>query len=227
MRNLFTRLSAAGVGLVDYLKGMVIALRIIIAAFIVGLGIGGFLLGPAALALVFPGQFAPRQFPSQQIHYERHVINITSTNFTADQAQNSCVFAAGTCSARIAALPYNSFIVRASSQLLTVCNAATTCTWSLGTASATPANIVAATSILTGVTTQIQSPAIVATGGGILLTGNGIAQTGANGGFDLFLNVTFTGAAPTTGTLVVVLEYYAPNDGGCSYVPMGSTAVAC
>lgn len=199
--------------------------------FVAGLGIGSLVIGPAALALVFPGQYAPRFFPTQQTHYERHVINITSTNFTADTAQNSCIFAAGTCSVRIGALPYNAFIVRATSQLLTVCNAATTCTFSLGTSSASPAGIVAATSILTGVTTQIQNLAIVAAGGGILLTGNNIASSGANGGFDLFLNVTFTGAAPTTGTLVVIVEYFGPNDGGCvtnvSFPTLANTVGPC
>lgn len=184
------------------------------AGIVVGAAVGTQIFGPA-LALVFPGQYAPRYFPTQQTHYERHLITITATSFQADTAQNVCVFVAGTCSVRIGAVPYNAFLVRINSQLLTVCNAATTCTFSLGTSTASPANIYAATSILTGVTTQIQSNPPVAAGGGILVTGNNIASSGADGGFDLYLNVTFTGAAPTTGTLVVVLEYFGANDGGC------------
>src|SRR5258707_12612793 len=106
MRNLFTRLSAAGVGLVDYLKGMVIALRIIIAAFIVGLGIGGFLLGPAALALVVPQQFPPRQFPTPQGHYTRFLVNF-----------NDCVLVANTFSVARGAPPYTPYHLRVSQQV--------------------------------------------------------------------------------------------------------------
>jgi hypothetical protein len=62
---------------------------------------------------------------------------------------------------------------------------------------------------------------------GIAATGNGIAQTGANGGFDIWATVTYSGAAPSAGTIVFVVEYIGPNDGGCLYVPMGSTSGAC
>jgi hypothetical protein len=192
--------------------------------FVAGLGIGSFLIGPASLALVFPGQFAPRAFQTQQVHYSRHVINITATNFQADLAQNTCVFVASTCSIRVGALPYNAFVVRAYWQVFTACNAATTCTLAIGTASG-GGQLVAANTIaaITGSVAQT----VVAANAGIAATGGGIAQTGLDGGFDIFLTVLFTGAAPTTGTVIVVLEYFGANDGGCILVPMGSTAGAC
>jgi hypothetical protein len=192
--------------------------------FVAGLGIGSLVIGPAALALVFPGQYAPRAFPTQQVHYERHVINITSTNFTADLAQNTCLFSAGTCSIRIGALPYNAYVIRAYYQPFVGCNAATTCTLALGTTSGGVNLVAAATIATTGGSTQ---QTVVAANAGITVTGGGATQTGANGGFDLFATVTFTGAAPTTGTAIIVLEYIGPNDGGCSYVPMAATAPAC
>src|SRR5262252_402106 len=167
-----------------------------------------------ALALVFPGQYAPRYFPTQQVHYERHVINITSTAFTGDTAQNTCIFAAGTCSIRIGALPYNSFVIRAALQITTACNAATTCTLALGTTSA-GTQLLAAQSILAAAGTAVLTPAVAGTAG-ILSTGNNIASSGQDGGFDLFATVTQTGAAATAGTVVFILEYYGPNDGGCT-----------
>ena len=208
----------------NFLRSITTRVRDAAIAGLVGLGIGSFLIGPAALALVFPGQFAPRAFPTQQVHYERHVINITATNFQADQAQNTCIFVGLTCSIRVAALPYNAFVVRAYQQVVTACNAATTCTLAVGTTSAA-VNLVAAQTIAaitgsTALTVVAAMPALAA-------TGNGIAQTGANGGFDVWLTVTYTGAAPSAGTVIVVLEYFGPNDGGCIYVPMGSTAGAC
>jgi len=192
---------------------------------LVGLGIGSFLIGPAALALVFPGQFAPRFFPTQQVHYMRHVITITATQYTVDGLA-PCVFAASTCSVRIGAFPYNAFIIRGNWFQGAVCNAATTCTMSLGTASAAT-TLVNAQDIKT-VATGAPALTLVAAGAGAQLTGNGIAQTGADGGFDLFVTITFTGAAPTTGTIVFDLEYLAGNDGGCvTNVPLGGTAATC
>jgi hypothetical protein len=204
------------------------SLRSFLAGGIAGLFLAGAIatgLGPA-LALVFPGQYAPRYFPTQQVHYERHIINITATNFQADVAQNTCIFSGSTCSLRFAAVPYNAFILRGNWFQSTACNAATTCTMSIATTSA-GTNIVNAQDIKTAAT---GAPALtIATGGqGAQVTGNGTTQSGANGGFDLFVTVTFTGAAPTAGTIVFDLEYLGPNDGGClPNVPMASTAVAC
>jgi hypothetical protein len=210
MRNLFNRLTTYA--------------RQSAAAFLVGLGIGGVLIGPSVNALVFPGQFAPRQFPTQQTHFARHVVTITATQFTVD-GNIGCVFASSTCSVRIGALPYNAYIERAGYQPAVVCNAATTCVFSLGTASAGTQLINGAD--IKGAGTAGIAATVVAANRGIAATGNGITQTGADGGFDVFLTVTFTGAAPSTGTVVFWYEYFAPNDGGCAPVPMGSTATAC
>lgn len=205
-------------------------MRNTVRSFLAGLVVGLFLAASAAtvivpaLALVFPGQFAPRQFATQQTHYARHVVTITATQYTVDN-QLACVFAASTCSVRIGALPYNAYIERAGYQPTVVCNAATTCTLSLGTASAGTQLVNAAD--IKGAGTAGISATVVAANRGIAVTGNGIAQTGADGGFDMFLTITFSGAAPSTGTVVFWLEYFSSNDGGCSNVAMGSTAGAC
>jgi hypothetical protein len=207
-------------------KRLVTRARDAVIGGMVGAGIASLLLGPAALALVFPGQYAPRYFPTQQTHYERHIINITSTSCQADTAQNIALFAAGSCSIRIGALPYNAFVVRAALQIPTACNAGTTCTLAVGTASA-GAQLLAAQSILAAAGTGVLVPAVAATAG-ILSTGNSITATGANGGFDLYATIAQTGTAATAGTVVFVLEYYGPNDGGCfPNVAMASTAGPC
>lgn len=204
-----------------------------VAGAVVGAAVATQVIGPA-LALVFPGQYAPRYFPTQQTHYERHVINITQASATltgvqADGVGNTCQFltAGGNCSIRIGALPYNAFVVRAALQVTTACNGVTTCTVSLGTSTASPANLLAAQSILSAAGSGVLVPAVAATAG-IVSTGNNILASGADGGFDLFANITESGGGATTGTVVVILEYYGPNDGGClPNVPMASTAGPC
>ena len=192
------------------------------AGIVVGAAVGTQIFGPA-LALVFPGQYAPRFFPTQQTAYERHVISMTATNCTADTAQNTAVFAAGSCSIRIGALPYNAFVVRAALQITTFCNAVTTCTIALGTASG-GAQLLAAQSILAAAGSGVLTPAVAATAG-IVSTGNNIASSGADGGFDLYATIAQTGGGVTTGTVVVVIEYYNPNDGGCpTNVPIPTLA---
>lgn len=199
MRNLFSRLSQR--------------VRDCLVAGIVGLGIGSFLVGPAALALVVPPQFSPRQFPSQQVHYLR---------FTVDF--NDCVLVAGTCSVKRGSVPYNSYIIRASQQVTTAFNSGTTDTLAIGTASG-GAQLVAAQSVHAG--TAGLPLTVVAANLGIAATGNGIAQTGSNGGFDIWSTYAQTGAAPTAGTAVIIIEYIAPNDGACVYVPLTATSAAC
>jgi hypothetical protein len=186
--------------------------------------------GGIALALTNPPTFAPRLFTWQLVHYERHLIgSITATGFSVDQGQlgQACSFSSGSCSVKIGAVPYNSFILRGNWFQVTVCNAATTCTMSIGTASG-GAQIVSAQDIKT-VAAGAPALTIVTAGQGAQATGNGIAQTGADGGFDLWVTVAFTGAAPTTGSVVFDLEYLAPNDGNCIAVPIGggTTAPAC
>jgi hypothetical protein len=164
-------------------------------------------------ALTIPPTVSPRQFPTQQVHYIRFVVNF-----------NDCVLVANTCSVRRAALPYNSYILRASQQVSTAFNSGTTDTLALATTSG-GGQIVAAQTVHAG--TAGLPLTIVAANLGIAATGNGIAQTGVNGGFDLWSVYAQTGAAPTLGTAELVLEYIAPNDGSCVYVPQGATSPAC
>jgi len=172
---------------------------------------------------------SPRVFPSQQVHYERHIITITGTGFSVDQGQlgQACAFVAATCSVKFAAVPYNAFIVRGNWFQNVACNAVTTCTMSIGTASG-GAQLVSALDIKT-VTAGAPALTIVTAGQGSQVTGNGIAQTGANGGFDLWVSVSSTGGLPSAGSIVFTLEYLGPNDGNCVAVPIGggTTSPAC
>lgn len=214
------------------------------AGLIVGLAISAVLMGPAAMALVFPGQYAPRYFPTQQTAYERHVINIAAgstantSNVQADTAQNVCLTPASTtsasCSIRIGALPYNAYVVRAYAQVVTACNTGGTgpaCTMSLGTASGGAQLVSAASVASTGGSTALT---VVAANAGIAATGNNIASTGADGGFDLYLTITQTATSmteATAGTIVVVVEYFGANDGGCptnvSFPTLANTVGPC
>lgn len=199
-----------------------------VAGAVVGAAVATQVIGPA-LALVFPGQYAPRYFPTQQTHYERHIVNITSTGCTADTAQNTALFVTGTCSVRIGALPYNAFVVRSFLQVTTACNAGTTCQVALGTTSGGGQLVAAAagSSILAAAGSGILTMTMAATAG-IVSTGNNVMATGADGGFDLFASIVQTGTAATAGTVVILVEYFGPNDGGClPNVGMASTAGPC
>jgi len=185
---------------------------------LVGLGLGSLLVGPVAMALVIPQQFAPRYFQTQQTHYIR-----VSLNF------NSCVIApaATTCSVKIGAIPYNAFLTTIHKQILTTFNPTTSATWGLGVASGS-AGVMAAFNVFTGASTAAVTDTAF-TGAGELVTGNTIASTGADGGFDLWATYT-TGAAGSQGTqgqVIFVIEYIAPNDGSCAPVPIGSSAAGC
>lgn len=178
---------------------------------------------------------APRQPIDQQTQYERHVINIASGSSTVDGTLACVTTVAGTttadCNVRIAAVPYNALLVRAYIVVPTACNTGgtgPTCVINIGTASGgaqiVSAQTIAATTALTALAAG-QFP-----GGGLAATGNGLTANGGNGGFDLWLNIhqAATGIVQaTTGTVVVVIEYIAPNDGGCTVVPLGGTAAAC
>ena len=170
---------------------------------------------PAAVAQTTP-QFNPRSFASQQTTYTRFAVNFNSCTLPA---------AAGNCSFKVGAIPYNAFIVRGYMQVYTAFNSTTTDTVAVGTASG-GAQLVAATS------THAAGPGaaltIVAANLGTAATGNNILPTGANGGFDIWATIAFTGAtAATAGNAVVVLEYFLPNDGACTSVPMGQAAAGC
>jgi len=200
MRNLFSRA-------LSYMRQSA-------AALVVGLGLGAVLLGPAALALVVPANFAPRQFPTQQTHYLRFAINF-----------NSCIPVSLTCSFKVGALPYNAFVVRAFTQTYSTFTGATTETASFGITSTSANELMAATTILTAGNAVAQT---VAAGGlGTTVTGNGTTSTGGNGGFDVFVKLTATVANPTAGAAVGIIEYIAPNDGACSPLPLATTQPGC
>lgn len=167
-----------------------------------------------AYALTVPPTFGPRQFPTQQVHYTRFTVNF-----------NSCVYVSLTCSFKVGALPYNSYLLRVNNQVTTAWNAGTSQAIALGTASG-GGQIVA--SALTGPGTGGGTASTVVAGAiGTAVTGNGIAQTGADGGFDLWATILIVGSLPTTGQTNYVLEYIAPNDGACNYTPLGSTNPGC
>jgi hypothetical protein len=177
---------------------------------------GGFLMATAAFALVLPPSFAPRQFQTQQTHYLRFTVN-----------WNSCV-PVGNCSVKVGALPYNAYLLRISSEG-TVAFGSTTNLISLGTTSG-GTNIMAAVTgfeAATNATTRTIVAANAGVGQSTTGVGNGSAQTGTNGGFDVWANMTLTGASPSAGQAIFVIEYAAPNDGTCAPVPMGATATAC
>lgn len=180
---------------------------------VAGIGIGTQVLGPL-MALTVPPQFPPRQFPSQQVHYIRFSVDF-----------NSCVYVSLTCSFKVGALPYNAYVLRVNNQVTTAWNAGTSAAIALGTASG-GAQIVA--SVVTGPGTGGGTAStVVAANIGVAATGNGIAQTGSDGGFDLWATILVVGALPTTGQTNYVLEYIAPNDGQCTYTPMAATNPGC
>lgn len=202
-------------------------------AALVGASLFGLIGGPA-LALTNPPTFAPRMFPDQVVHYERHVVNIATGSATID-GQVPCVTTVnGTtsadCNAKIGAVPYNALLVRAEIVVTTGCNTGgtgPTCVLNIGTASG-GAQIVSAQTI--AATTAFTALGASFVGGGIAVTGNNITPTGANGGFDLWLNVHQAATAivqASAGTFVIVIEYIAPNDGGCINVPLATPSPAC
>jgi hypothetical protein len=172
------------------------------------------LIAPS-LALTAPATFPPRVFQSQQTHYLRFTVSF-----------NSCVLTTGACSYKVGALPYNAFVVRGYQQIVANFNSGTTDTVSVGVTPANANELVAAQSVHAGAG-GVTALTLSATGSGTQVTGAGAAQTGSNGGFDVFVKYAQTGSAPTAGQAVIVLEYFAPNDGACTAVPNGATAPAC
>lgn len=181
---------------------------------IASLALSACLFATGVYALVVPQAFPPRQFPTQQVHYDRFVVNF-----------NDCVLVSNTCSVRRGALPYNAYLLRATQSIITSFNSGTTDTLALATTSG-GGQIVAAQSVH-GAAGGGTALTVVAASVGTAATGGGIAQTGALGGFDIWSVYAQTGAAPTAGQAVIVLEWVAPNDGSCVYVPNGSTSPAC
>lgn len=189
-------------------------LRNLVASVGLSLSVAATLLWTPAFAQLStaPRGPAPRYFNTQQVHYTRFTVNF-----------NSCVLVSGTCSVKVGALPYNAWLVSASQQIITSFNSGTTDTVALATASG-GAQLVVAQSVHGAAG---DATALTLVHPGIASTGNGIAQTGLNGGFDVWAVYAQTGAAPTAGQAVYVLQWIAPNDGACQPVPLGATAGAC
>lgn len=163
-----------------------------------------------------PRQPEPRQLQWQQTGYVRAAFSF-STNATAGCSTNNCVVKVGAAS-----LPYNAAVLRATVSVTTAFNSATTDVISIGTTSAN-ANELASSC-------NVHAVGVVACTMGTnpgTATGAGTAQSGSNGGFDLFIKWTQTGAIATTGTAIVVVEFAFPNDSTCTLVPPGTTASAC
>lgn len=182
-------------------------------------------LGMTALALTVPATFSPRNFNTQQVGYFRvHAKALGGGNFSVNGT--IChVLTTATCSVKFGALPANAFLLRQTQQIITVWNSTTSDDVGVGTTTA-GVNIKASADVETG-SGAISSPAFVAGSSGTLLT-SASPQSGSNGGYDLYMSYTFVGAsAATTGELLYVLEYAAPNDGDCIATPMGSAPVSC
>jgi hypothetical protein len=183
--------------------------------------LGVFLMSLAAISPAFsltsPATFAPRNFQTQQTHYIRFTVSA-----------NSCVYASLTCSVKVGNLPYNAFVVRIYSQNVVTFSggSVSAMTASIGTGTAGPyVNLMAAVNILTAGNAVAQT---VAAGGlGETVTGNGAAQNGQDGGFDLYATLTATTGAPTAGSAVFIVEYIAPNDGACIAYPLQGATGAC
>lgn len=179
-----------------------------------------------AYALTNPATIAPREFATQQTAYLRIHVKASGNGITANG--NSCVVAVtggANCNVKVGAVPANAFLVRVTEQIVTNFNSTTTDTIGIGTTTG-GVNIVAAASVHTGAG-AISSPSFASGGSGTLLT-TGVAQSGLNGGFDIYLLYTYTTTnVATAGEVVYVLEYFMPNDGDCVATPMGTTPVAC
>lgn len=200
MRNLFNRVAT-------YVRQSAVAL-------VVGAALGSLLTAPfMAVALNIPPQYAPRVFQTQQTHYIRFTV-----------AFNSCVLVSNTCSVKVGALPYNAFVVRAYQQVTAAFNSGSTDTVGLGVTSGGVQLVAAQTVHASTAGTPLT---VVAANLGLAVTGNGIAQTGLDGGFDVYATYAQTGAAPSAGQATYIVEYFAANDGSCAFVPLGATAGPC
>lgn len=180
----------------------------------------GLLLVGAAVALTNPPTFGPRMPTNQTVSFYRISVSFNSIN------GQPCVLVSNSCTVKVGALPYNAYVIRATQQIITNFNSQTTDTIALGVSSANANELVAAQSVHTGAGNQ-SSLTVASAGSGIQVTGNGVAQTGTDGGVDLYVKYAQTGTAPTAGQAIIILEFIPPNDGICSDVPIGSTAPAC
>lgn len=173
-------------------------------------------LGQNILSSTAPRQPEPRQFPWQAVHYIRDTI-----------AFNNCTIASNTCppyKLAAASLPYNAIILRVAVAVHVAYNSGTADNFTLGTDSTTATNLMSVTCSLH--TLGLTSCTVSSTNNVVL--GQTVTQTGANGGFDVWLKYNQTGAAPTAGLASVLIEYLAPNDGLCTpFINPSGTATGC
>ncbi len=180
-----------------------------------------------AFALTVPPTFAPRDFNTQQTHYLRFTFNFNScvqVTFTGSGVNQRSF-----CSVKVGALPYNAYLVRAFQSVTTAFNSSTSDSISIGTSAVTSGTLLVNNAqINSQSTTNGQGSLSIVTGSfGTQALGNTIAQTGADGGFDIWAQYEQHGTTATAGAVTLVLEYFAPNDGACVAVPLGSTSAAC
>ena len=185
----------------------------------------------SAFALTSPPTFAPRNFQTQQVGYLRINVFVSSSQGLTMNGL-PCVLVSNACTVKVGALPYNAYVIRATQQIITNFNSGSgTDNLSIGTTSANGNELVAAQSVHSGAGNQ-SSLSLQTTGSGIQVTGNGTAQTGTDGGFDVYVKFANTsGSAPTAGQAIIILEFIAPNDGTCTDPGLGVTptgaAAAC
>jgi hypothetical protein len=158
----------------------------------------------------------PRQFATEQVHYIRSTLTF-----------NMCTQASNACTVRLmnASLPYNAIVARVNVYVYTAFNSTTSDTITLGTTSANANEIVSS-----AVSIHAQgTPAATVVATAFNSTGNTVAQSGANGGLDLWVTWTAgTGNTATAGLVSLVIEYFAPNDGLCTpNIPLGSVPAGC
>ncbi len=157
----------------------------------------------------------PRQFSGQMKHYIRTTLNY----YMCTQTSNACVV-----KLLNGALPYNAIVTNDDVVTYTAFNSTTSDVITLGISSTSANELVSsgATMHATGVVNATLVSNIQA------VTGGGAAQTGDDGGFDLWAKWTAgAGNTATAGLASVIISYYAPNDGLCQTVPLGSTAPGC
>jgi hypothetical protein len=184
----------------------------ILAGTVAGLMIAGAITPSIVSALTIPATFSPRFFQDQMVHYWRITLQFPI-----------CPNNAATCKLKVGALPYNAAVLRITSVTNTAFNSVTSDGVTLGTTQANANEIMSAA--LSIHTQGLASGTVLATASSA--TGNGATQTGADGGFDLWLAYTSAGGVASAGNAAVVVEYVSPNDWGCTQVPMGQTAIGC
>lgn len=205
----------------ETLRKLATATRGALFALAVSLALASLLAGPvlATVQTITPQNTRPpRVLPEQSTHYVRYLFKFSDCQLRAADTA---------CSIRIGSLPYNAFLVAISKQIITTFNPTTSATVALGT-TAQGTDLMAAFNVFTAqATTAVYDTGFAAAGEAV--TGNGAAQTGSAGGFDVWATYTVgaAGSQGTQGQLVLIIQYIAPNDGNCFPVPIGSTAVAC